>query len=278
LKPLSEAEAFLRTDIVPVLLGRLEHNWSRGRRDVRLYEIGSVFCSVAGEGERSAEEEVAVAEEIRVAFTITGLRQPSHWSGSEGDLDEWDLKGWLDHLRAELGLGDLAPGRPADVAGDLSFGFGWWLGEESFCILRNGRPVGVAGRVRDDAVDAPVWAAPVYAAEFRLESVLLEDHRAYLDLPTFPAVTRDLALLLDRAVPAESVAEAVWSAAPDTLESLDLFDVYEGDKVGAGERSLAWRLVFRAPDRTLRDAEVEEGMGSITVNLEDRFNARIRSS
>ncbi|MBT8479710.1 MAG: phenylalanine--tRNA ligase subunit beta, partial [Gemmatimonadetes bacterium] len=83
---------------------------------------------------------------------------------------------------------------------------------------------------------------------------------------------------LDRSVPATSVADAIRSAGPDTLESLAPFDVYEGDKVGAGQRSLAWRLVFRAPDRTLRDSEVEEGMGSITHNLEERFNARIRSS
>jgi len=127
-------------------------------------------------------------------------------------------------------------------------------------------------------VDAPVWAAPVYAAEFRLDAIQLEDRRTYRDLPTFPAVSRDLALVLDQTVPAASVADAIRSVAPDTLESLSLFDVYEGDKVGAGKRSLAWRLVFRAPDRTLRDEEVEEGLGSITVNLEERFDARIRSS
>ena len=138
--------------------------------------------------------------------------------------------------------------------------------------------VGVAGRVRDEALDAPVWAAPVYAAEFRLDSVRLEDRRRYSDLPTFPAVTRDLALLLDRSVAAASVADTIRAAGPDTLESLVLFDVYEGDKIEDGQRSLAWRLVFRASDRTLRDADVEEGLSSITANLEERFNARIRSS
>ncbi|MBT8477411.1 MAG: phenylalanine--tRNA ligase subunit beta, partial [Gemmatimonadetes bacterium] len=196
LKPLSEAESFLRTDLVPILLGRVEHNWSRGHRDVRLYEIGSVFQSSVGAGESTAGEDVSVIEDIRVAFGITGLRQPPHWSGAEYDLDDWDLKGWLEDLGSGLGLGEIAPGRPDADGDDLPFGFGRWLGEESFCILRNGRPVGVAGRVRDDAVDAPVWAAPVYAAEFRLEAVQLEDHRSYRDLPTFPAVTRDLALVL----------------------------------------------------------------------------------
>ncbi len=88
----------------------------------------------------------------------------------------------------------------------------------------------------------------------------------------------DLALVLERDVAASSVAEEIRAAAPDTLESLSLFDVYEGENIGGGERSLAWRLVFRAEDRTLTDDEVEEGLSSITVNLENRFDVRIRSS
>ena len=209
---------------------------------------------------------------------LTGLSRPPHWSGSEGDLDVADLKGSLEDVVADLGLGEILPGEPEDLGDGLPFGWGWWLGEESFCIFESERLIGVAGRVRDDALDAPVWAAPVYAAEFRLDSVQLEDLRSYTDLPTFPAVTRDLALLRDRSVPAASVAATIRDAGPDTLESLTLFDVYEGDKIGDGQRSLAWRLVFRASDRTLRDVDVEEGLSSITANLEERFNARIRSS
>ncbi|MGB5525395.1 MAG: phenylalanine--tRNA ligase subunit beta, partial [Gemmatimonadota bacterium] len=278
LKPLSEAESFLRTDLVPVLLGRVEYNWTRGHRDVRLFEIGSVFRSAKdAPGDRNGAD-LTVSEELRVAFAMTGLSQPAHWSGSEGDLTVADLKGSLEDLVAELGLGEILPGRPEEVGDGLHIGWGWWLGEEAFCIFENGRLVGVAGRVRDDALDAPVWAASAYAAEFKLDSVQLEDRRSYQDLPTFPAVTRDLALLVDRTVTAASVADTIRAAGPDTLESLVLFDVYEGDKIEEGQRSLAWRLVFRAPDRTLRDADVEDGLISITAYLEERFNARIRSS
>jgi phenylalanyl-tRNA synthetase beta chain len=277
LKPLSEAESVLRTDLVPILLGRVEHNWSRGHRDVRLFEIGNVFQATDGPEARS-EGQLPVVEETRVALVATGLRRPPHWDGSEGDLEISDLKGWLEDLAAGLGIGEIQPGEPGEADEGLPFGWPQWLGDEKLCILRDGRPVGVAGRVLTRAVDAPVWAASVYAAEFRLDAVQLEDRRAYRDLSMFPAVSRDLALVLDRAVPAASVAREIRSAAPDTLESLGLFDVYVGDKVGAGKRSLAWRLVFRAPDRTLRDEEVEEGVGLITANLEDRFDARIRSS
>ena len=278
LKPLSEAESFLRTDLVPVLLGRVEYNWTRGNRDVRLFEIGSVFQSAKDAPGDRAGADLPVGEELRVAFAMTGLSQPAHWSRPEDDLVVADLKGSLEDVVAELGLGEIRPGRPEEVGGGLPIGWGWWLGEESFCIFESGSLVGVAGRVRADAVDAPVWAASVYAAEFKLDSVRLEDRRSYRDLPTFPAVTRDLALLVDRTVTAASVADTIRAAGPDTLESLVLFDVYEGDKIEEGQRSLAWRLVFRAPDRTLRDADVEDGLSSITANLEERFNARIRSS
>jgi phenylalanyl-tRNA synthetase beta chain len=278
LKPLSEAEAFLRTDLVPILLGRLEHNWSRGHRDVRLYEIGSVF-QVGGVSPGSAADEgVPVREEIRVALAITGLRCPPNWSGPAQDLEIWDLKGWLADIVDELGLDGIRPGQPDEFRAGLPFGWTRWLGNDSLCILQDEGVVGVAGPVRAESVDAPVWAASVFAAEFRLEAVRLGDGRRFTDLPTFPTVARDLALVLDRAVPAASVEEAIRSAGPDTLESLALFDVYEGDNIGEGQRSLAWRLVFRAPDRTLRDEEVEEGLSSITKDLEARFDARIRST
>jgi phenylalanyl-tRNA synthetase beta chain len=275
---LSEAEAYLRTDLVPVLLGRLEHNWSRGHRDVRLYEIGSVFQAL-DDASRSRESDAhPFLEEIRVALVLTGLRQPAHWSGSEGDFEIWDLKGLLEAMTSELDLGEIRQGVEPEGERGLPFGTERWLGENPLCILKAGRPVGVAGQVRPEGVDAPVWAAPVFALELKLDAVGLDDRREYRDLPTYPAVARDLALVLERDVAASSVADQIRAAAPDTLESLSLFDVYEGEKIGGGKRSLAWRLVFRAEDRTLTDDEVEEGLSSITVNLENRFDVRIRSS
>ena len=278
LKPLSEAEAYLRTDLVPVLLGRLEHNWSRGHRDVRLYEIGSVFQAL-DDASRSCEPDAhPFLEEVRVALVLTGLRQPAHWSGLGGDFEIWDLKGLLEAMTSELDVGEVCQGVEPEGEWGLPFGTERWLGENPLCILKAGRPVGVAGQVRSEGVDAPVWAASVFALELRLDAVRLDDRREYRDIPTYPAVARDLALVLDREVAAARVAEEIRAAAPDTLESLSLFDVYEGENIGGGERSLAWRLVFRAEDRTLTDDEVEEGLSSITVNLENRFDVRIRSS
>ncbi len=278
LKPLSEAEAFLRTDLVPVLLGRLEHNWSRGRRDVRLYEIGTVFQRREESGDADlARGDTPFAEEMRVGLVMTGLREPRHWTGPVGDFEFWDLKGILEDLASRLGLGEVGIGTGAGDA-VLPFGTMRWLGDDSLCILANGDVVGVAGRVHPDRVDAPVWAGAVWAAEFRLSGVQKTQGRRYRDIPSHPSIARDLAFVIDRVVEAAAVADAMRESAPQTLESLALFDVYEGSELGDGLRSLAWRLVFRAPDRTLTDQEVEEGLGAITDTLKDRFDARIRSS
>jgi phenylalanyl-tRNA synthetase beta chain len=276
LKPLSEAEAFLRTDLIPILLGRVEHNWTRGRRDVRLFEIGSVFRQRPDH--ESANDDGPVAEEVRVALAFTGRRQPTHWSDTSAELDIWDLKGMLERLTAALGLGRVRSGVPPDETVPVPFGTERWLGSDALCIFDGESLVGVGGEVASAEIDSPPWAAPMFAAEFRLEAVSLAEHGRYRNLPSFPAAARDLAFVLRADVPAGAVADAIRDAAPETLERLDLFDVYEGEGVEEGCRSLAWRLVFRAADRTLTDEEVEGGLESIIANLRERFDVRIRSA
>jgi phenylalanyl-tRNA synthetase beta chain len=283
LKPLSAAEGFLRTDLVPVLVGLLEHNYTRGRRDVRLYEIGTVFALPSGPVRSSAEgggppAATPFVEEMRVGAVLTGARHPRHWGDVPADLDVWDLKGTIEELCQRLGLGDVRATSPPDEDTDLAFGVRRWLRDESFCIFGTEGLVGVAGRVRDEVVDAPPWSASSWALEFRLAAVRLERFGAFEALPTFPAVTRDLAFLISAEVGAAEVAREIREAAPETLESLRLFDVYEGGQIAAGRKSLAWHLVFRDPDRTLTDADVEAGMSAVIRRLEASFDVRVRSS
>ncbi len=274
LKPLSAAEGYLRTDLVPVLVGRLEHNFARGRREVHLFEIGTVFARRSGEG----GGDTPFAEEIRVGVIMTGLRTPHHWIEAPGDLDIWDCKGALQELADRLGLGELRPGMPPAESTDLPFGVDRWLGEDVFCIMGAGGVVGIAGRVRPDAMDAPPWVGPVWAIEFRLAAVTLDRIATFQALPKFPAVGRDLAFTLPAGAAAADVAGAIREAAPETLESLRLFDVYDGEGISAGRKSLAWRLVYRSPDRTLTDEEVEAGMSAVIQELEERFDVKVRSS
>jgi len=286
LNPLSAAEGFLRTDLVPVLLGRVEHNWSRGHRDVRLFELGAVFGQKAGAtGEvppdPTPEQRDAASpfvEERRFAFVLTGSRLPAHWSAESPDTDIWDVVGLVDELAEELGLGIVQAGIEPGDAADRPFGFESWLDSSAIRIEGSDGLRGVAGLVKATQVDAPRWAAPAFAGEFRLDPVQTEDRRQYRSLPQYPAISRDLAFTLAISVPVADVERTIRTAAPPLLTSVRLFDVFEGDKVGEGRRSLAWRLVFRAPDRTLTDPEVDEAVAVIVHRLEEDLDVRIRTS
>ena len=290
LNPLSAAEGFLRTDLVPVLLGRVEHNWSRGHRDVRLFEVGTVFGRRDGDRadlplDATPEQRDAAspfAEERRFAFVLTGSRAPAHWGAESPDSDMWDLVGLVEELAEEFGLGTVEPavepGVEPEELSERPLGFESWLDEAAIRIGGDDRLTGVAGLVKATMLDAPRWSAPVFAGEFRLDPVRTEDQREYRSLPQYPAVSRDLAFTLERSVLVAEVERTIRAAAPPLLTSVRLFDVYEGDKVEEGRRSLAWRLVFRAPDRTLTDPEVDEAVAGIVHQLEEELDVRIRAS
>jgi len=285
--PLSAEESYLRAAMVPVLLRRLEHNFARGRRDVRLFEIGTVFRmadrtatpdgadSGAGSDGRNAGLE-AYAEESRLGIVITGAAAPAHWSGRSTDLDLWDLKGVAAEVADRLCDAAIEPVAPGEDAGADELG-GAWLADERLRVVREGLTVGVAGPVRAAAVDAPPWAAPAFALELELDAVQPRGVEEYRPLSAYPAVRRDLAIVVSAGA-AAAIEEAIRETASDLLETVRLFDVYEGGEVPSGHRSLAWAFRFRADDRTLTDEDVEAEMTSIISMLESRFDARIRTS
>jgi phenylalanyl-tRNA synthetase beta chain len=277
--PLSAEESYLRAALVPVLLRRVEHNYARGRRDIRLFEVGTVFgyAGAAGKGEEAAADGTErFRERLRVGVLMTGAREPAHWSTESEDIDLWDLKGLAAETADRLCGAVLEP-----VPGGESIAESWggaWLGAERFRLVRDGETLGVAGRVHDGAVDAPPWGGSVWAMEFDLASVVLGGAASYRPLSTFPAVRRDLAVTVGLAPEASDIQNAIRDSASDLLESVELFDVYAGEGIDEGRRSLAWAFRFRAGDRTLTDQDVDAEMKTITSALEERFDARIRTS
>ena len=209
---------------------------------------------------------------------ITGRHRPPHWSSGEEPVDEWAFKGLVEELAARLMGGSVRPvAETVEDGPGLPLRGGDWLNEPSYRILIDGRVEGVAGRVREDAYDAQRHGDAVWGFEFRLNGVRSGETVAYEAVSTYPAVLRDVALAVRPGVPAGDIASAIRQAAPESLERLELFDVYEDEAVETG-RSLAWSFVFRASDRTLTDEEVDSSMKKILAMLEKRFDARIRSS
>lgn len=248
----------MRDDLLSGLLRRVEHNWAHGVRDVRLYEVGTVFFPAQGE--------VPAREEIRVAAVATGGREPHHWSAPAGAWDRWDLRALLDEMATLLGSAAAAvsAGEPqsAVLRSDDVF-----IATDRYCE---------GGRIRDEAIDAPPWAGAVWGLEAELPERLGAREVRYQPLPEHPAVERDLALVGARSVSGEQMQQVISEAAGELLESLSLFDVYEGKGVPDGSRSLAWRLRFRHAERTLTDAEVDRAIDRVLAALGERLDVRRR--
>ena len=280
--PLSAEESCLRSAMVPVLLRRLEHNYARGNRNVRLFELGTVFAYAAGAGPAEEADGTGRFEESgRVGAIITGTRRPDHWTGQALDYDLWDLKevagSFADRLcGATIVPFDDAVARDATESGASLAGP--WLSRGGFRAVKDGRVVGVAGVVDGASLDAPPWAAPAFGLEFDLAAVEGRSVPAYRKTSPFPAVRRDLSMTVPRGVPAADIEGAVREATSDLLRDVRLFDVYSGEEIEGGRLGLAWTFRFRAPDRTLTDRDVESEMSALSTALEKRFGARIRRS
>jgi len=272
--PIAESEAYLRRDLLETLARRAEYNLARMQRDVRLFEIGSVFLPT---------RDVLPLEELRAAFIIMGHRRPPHWTEMRPpDFDEWDAKGLAQELAAAA--------FPASSVSIDSNAEREWL----WSIMVDGSR---RGGVRRVALDAPVWAAPAYGVELTLlvvGSAFVTDrgasryesapqrpptrHAQYRPLPETPAAEFDLALVVPNDMPASRVEQVIRTASGDLLEQLVLFDEYRGDGVPNGHRSLAWRLTFRHPERTLRDKEVAGRREKLLRTLEGELGVRQRTT
>jgi phenylalanyl-tRNA synthetase beta chain len=262
LNPISSEETHLRSRLLPSLVRRVEHNWANRNRDIRLFEVGTVFRWTAGDtaGERRRGQGPP-EERIHVAGVLTGGRYPPHWheGAKVPDMDLWDLK---HHF--ELAVGLASPTAHLQVAAAR---VGW------DAVTAGGQAVGWAGGL--DA-DAPVWAAPLFGFEVTLE-VTAAEPLTYRPIPVHPPVERDLALLLPPGVTAESAAGVLRQAAGALLVRLEVFDEYRGPGIPAGYRSVAWHCSFRDPARTLREREVDELIERALKALEGELGVRRRA-
>ncbi len=257
--PLAEDEAYLRTSLLDSLARRLEYNFSHMQRNVRLFEVGTVFTHEKAEGT------AAPAERIHAAAVVVGDRRPAHFTEPHPpQFDEWDAK----NIAEVLALAAFR-GRPVEFTPSES--------DVLWTVTVDGRSVGMVRRL---VVDAPVWASPVFGVEIDLEAVDAGEavSRPFAAIPSMPAMQVDLALLVSEVIAASSVADAIRDAAGDMLESLLVFDEFRGAGIPEGHRSLGWALTFRHPERTLRDKEIQGRTAKILSVLESKLGIRQRSS
>ncbi len=255
--PLSIEHSELRTTLLGSLLDAARHNLARGAERVALCESGRVYLPSGGSQARGVtggefvgrRDPPAFEPQCIAALAVGPLRAPS-WGDPERPADFFALKGVLEALGSQLSttvdvssrqMPFLHPGRSAAVElGGLEAG---WLGEVHPLVCR------------EWGLDAAV-AFQIQLGELIAGSSLGLEH--YEDVTTYPGLHQDLAIVVDRAVPAGRVRQAVVDGGGELLQSAEVFDVYRGEQVGEGRKSLALRLEFRAGDRTLTDADVAE--------------------
>jgi phenylalanyl-tRNA synthetase beta chain len=279
--PLSAEQAYLRTTLLPGILGALSRNVGRGADDVALFETGLVFrepesgprpaAPVLPGARRPSEEELAALDAAlpeqpeHLAVVFAGAVEPSGWWGPARPASWSDA---MDAVRLVLdSVGAAYTVRAAEQAP-------WHPGRCAEVVV-DGVVVGHAGELHPQVCEALGLPRRTAAAELDLGAVLAAagDDATAPEVSAFPPATQDVALVVDSATPAGEVEAALRDGAGDLLEDVRLFDVFTGSQIGEGRTSLAYSLRFRAPDRTLTVEETTAAREAAVAEAARRVQA-----
>ncbi len=245
MNPLGEDYSIMRTLPLNGMLSSLATNYNRRNKNVRLYELANVYLP----------KELPLKElpEERMQFTL----------GMYGDGDFYSMKGVVEEFLEKAGLHEKESYDPAGNRPYLHPG-------RQANILYAGNVIGYLGEVHPDVADAYGIGERAYIAVLDMPEVTkyATFDRKYTGIAKYPAVTRDISMVMPKEILAGQVEEVIEAKGGAYLESYALFDVYEGAQIKAGYKSLAYSIVFRAKDKTLEDAEVTEAMERILKTLE----------
>ncbi|TDC82693.1 phenylalanine--tRNA ligase subunit beta [Micromonospora sp. KC606] len=283
--PLSEEEPLLRTTLLGPLLGILRRNLGRGHRDLAIYEIGTVFHPRPGVGRppamgvdrRPTDAEFAAADAVvphqprHVAVVLAGDVEPAGWWG------RGRAACWADAVQAGrdvLAAADI----PADRIEVRAVEHAPWHPGRCAALLVDGTVVGYAGELHPAVVTTLELPRRASAMELNLDALPPAPLAPAPTVSTFPPALIDVALVLDESVPAAEVRRTLVEGAGELLEDVRLFDVYAAEQLGAGRRSLAYKLTFRAPDRTLTVEEALAARDAAVALAAQRFGATLRGA
>lgn len=260
--PMSEEHSHLRLSLIPEMLRVLHHNTARTQTDLAYYEIGKAFIS------KEAEVRKQPIENLHVAGALTGLWHNHPWQQEKKAVDFYVVKGIMEGLFAHLELDvrfvqakmdEMHPGRCA-------------------VIQLNGEGIGYLGQVHP-LVAKSFDIKETYVFEVDLESVFAAylAEPSFKDIPRFPSVTRDIAFIMDETVHAGEVQDTIQEIGAPLVKEVSIFDVYQGEHIEEGRKSVAYRLRYQDPSRTLKDDEVDASYQEIIEKINAQFGSYVRS-
>jgi phenylalanyl-tRNA synthetase beta chain len=259
--PMSEDRSQLRLSLLPHLLDAVAYNNNRKIENVALYEIGSVFVPTS-ENEQPREQQ-------HLAGAMTGLVLHHPWQGEKKAVDFYVIKGVLDGLFELLGVTN-------KVAYKAAKKDGMHPGRTASIVLE-GEEIGFVGQVHPE-VQKELDIKETYIFELSLGKLFQADVEEvrYTSIPRFPSMTRDMALVVDKAAVAGDIRATIVEAGGELLKEVTLFDLYEGEKMEEGKKSLAFSLRYFDPERTLTDEEVTAAHNNVLKAVEEKFGAQLR--
>jgi phenylalanyl-tRNA synthetase beta chain len=270
--PLSSDMDVLRPSLLPGLIHSLRHNVSRKNYDVALFEVGRVFnVAQAASPVKTQTGGLCHKEERRVAIALTGQRALPFWSGTDRDakFDTYDLKGLLEEFFEQYGLRGMTFVRQAESTA---------LFLESATIQLGKQTLGEFGQLLPALAKKYDLRDAVLLAELNLDLLLARRNpaKSFKPLPQFPAIRRDVAMIVAEATTHDAVLQVVKQTKPANLEAVELFDVFRGKNVPEGQKSLAYAFTYRAADKTLTDAEVNAAHTKIVEAFKTQLKAVVR--
>lgn len=260
--PMSVERSALRQNIVSGMLDTVAYNVARKNSNLAIYEIGKVF-------EQKGNPKTELPNEINTfAFAISGLVAEKDFQTKAIPVDFFYAKGIVEALADKLGLA-------LDFVADKSLAS--MHPGRTAAIMLNGETIGFVGQVHPQtAKDYSI--PPTYVAELNLDAIeaALSDDKVFQEISKFPTVSRDMALLLDTEISHQDIVAAIQSAGVKRLIAIKLFDVFTGEKLGLGKKSMAYSLTFQNSSDNLTDEEVAKYMEKITKALTEQVGAEVR--
>ena len=263
MNPLTDEYPFLRTTMLSSILENAARNYSRKNEDVRLFEIAPIFIP------KNLPVTEQPKEIQKLAGLIMGRREPKGWSQNSEQVDFYDVKGIVEELFEKLSI--------SNYTVEASEHFALHPGKTA--ILKKGREVlATIGEVHPAVCENLGINKKIYVFECDVETLMKCASKKFTfeNLPKYPSISRDLAILVDLDTPAGEVEKVIAKSGGKFFKSVNLFDVYTGERISSDKKSLAFAITFQSVERTLKDEEADEAFKNILSEVEKIFDAHLR--
>lgn len=262
LNPLNADLDGLRNNLIPGLLNVVRYNLYRQRRDMAIFEISRVFHHPGSLEERAREE-------VHLAIILSGKREGDNWLASSDEYNFYDIKGFVEFLGDKISLDNFA-----FIPYDNPL-----VETQSVKITLGNREVGFLGKLGKSIQKYYDIESPVFVAQLNLESLFESYGKTfqYQDLPRYPFVERDLALILANDIQTGDVLQTIQKSGGKLLIDTSVFDVYAGKQIESGLKSVAFRLIFQSNEKTLTEQEVNTAFDKILNAVTKSHDAKLRT-